>query len=502
MSSLRSLVVAVSSTLLFGCAVGPDYHRPGVPLQARYLSQPSAGERAALPVTSLAVWWQGFNDPVMTHLISQALAQNLDLTQAIARVAQTRAGLGTATAALLPSGNISAQAGRARESTETPLGRVLSTTPDYDRYGSRWETNLGASWELDLAGGQRRQRQAALAEYQAAQADVVATRLAVAAQTADLYITVRGLQMRLEIARQQSATQRMLLEKVRLRQREGIAADYQVRQTEGALSQVDATLPVLRNGLETAMNALDVMLATPPGTQRRLLEVPVGLPAIPSMSDTGTPGDLLRRRPDLIVAERRLAASNARIGVAIAEYYPKFSLSALLGSATSLSDGHLFSGPASQSSVGLGLQWRLFDFGRINADIDRARGQEAEAMAAYRQSVLRATEEVENAFSALINREQQARILAQGEASLTQARASSYAAWQNGAASLIDVLQADDTRLQASDGLVMAQTASARAAVAAFLALGGGWQPPASDEAASAATDRAVSHVRIAGDQP
>lgn len=286
------------------------------------------------------------------------------------------------------------------------------------------------------------------------------------------------MQARLDIANRQVKTQQGLLEKVRLLYGKGLAAHYQVHQTEGALSQVQATVPVLQTGLDAAMNALDVMLGTPPGTHRTQLANAGSIPLAPQIKATGTPADLLRRRPDLIVAERRLAASNARIGVAIAEYYPKFSLSALLGSATAVSGGNLFTGGANQSAGVLGLRWRLFDFGRINAQIDQAKGQEAEALAAYRQSVLRATEDVENAFSALVNRDAQAATLTEGEASLAQARQSSFIAYEKGTASLIDVLHADETMLQASDARAQARTESARAAVAAFKALGGGWQPP------------------------
>ncbi|HCW17052.1 MAG TPA: RND transporter, partial [Achromobacter sp.] len=244
------------------------------------------------------------------------------------------------------------------------------------------------------------------------------------------------------------------------------------------LAQVQATVPVLQTGLDAAMNALDVMLGTPPGTHRTELAATGAIPKAPQITSAGTPADLLRRRPDLIVAERRLAASNARIGVAIAEYYPKFSLDALLGSATSISSGNLFTSGASQSAVVLGLRWRLFDFGRINAQIDQAKGQEAEALAAYRQSVLRATEDVENAFSALVNRETQATTLTGGEDSLTRARQSSFMAYEKGTASLIDVLHADETLLQDSDARAQAQTESARAAISVFKALGGGWLPP------------------------
>jgi outer membrane protein TolC len=242
------------------------------------------------------------------------------------------------------------------------------------------------------------------------------------------------------------------------------------------MNQAQATVPVLQAGLDSAMNALDVMLGKPPGTYTALLTQSTRIPDVPKFASLGSPADLLRRRPDLIVAERRLAASNARIGEAIPEYYPKFSVGALLGSATSVSSGSLFSNDASQASAVLGLRWRLFDFGRINAQIDLAKGQEAEALAAYRQSVLRASEDVETAFCALINREQQSKHLAQSEAAFTKARDRSFTAYEKGVVSLIEVLNADENLLAASDGRAQAQTESARAAVATFKALGGGWQ--------------------------
>lgn len=482
MFSLRTLSLMVSSGLLAGCPVGPDYHRPDMPLPDRY--QSAMQQRSATRPASFAVWWEGFNDPLLSRLVSDALAQNLDIAQASARMAQARAGLGAATAALLPSGNVSGQASRAYQSVETPLGQVLSSTPDYNRYGNAYETNLNAGWEIDVFGGLRRGRQSALADYQASEGGVAATRLAVAAQTADIYITLRGLQARLAIAEAQVRTRQELLEKVQLLHSKGVAPEYQVRQSEGELAQVQATVPELLTGIDAAMNALDVMLGTPAGTHRTELTSAGTIPQAPLITSTGTPGDLLRRRPDIIVAERHLAASSARIGVAISEYYPKFSLSALLGSATAVSGDNLFSSGASQSAGVLGLRWRLFDFGRINAQIDQAKGQEAEALAAYRLSVLRATEDVENAFSALVNRENQTATLVKGEASLSSARQSSFVVFRQGTASLIDVLHNDETLLQISDARAQAQTESARAAVATFRALGGGWQPSETDKKA------------------
>ncbi|WP_214350621.1 efflux transporter outer membrane subunit [Pseudomonas congelans] len=478
MRPLCTYVLVMSTGLLSGCAVGPDYRRPDAPLPDRYLTQPrGAANITAHPLVS-AAWWDGFDDPLLSSFVSRALAQNLDLAQASAQLAQARAVADAATAALLPAGNIDAQTARAHQSVETPLGQVLNSAPGYDRYGNSYEANLTASWELDVFGGLRRSRQAAMAEYQASQAGVAAARLAVAARTADTYITIRGLQARLAITRRQVQTRQDLLEKVQLLYERGLSPEYEVRQIEAELLQVQATVPILQTGLDAAMNALDVMLGVPPGTHRSSLAEAGPIPHTPELSSTGTPADLLRRRPDLILAERRLAASNARIGVAISEYYPKLSLSALLGSATAVSSGNLFTGGASQSAGVLGLRWRLFDFGRVNARISQAKGQEAEALAAYRQSVLRATEDVENAFSSLANRETQAAMLDKGEAALASARQSSFASYSKGAASLIEVLRADEKMLQVADANAQAKVESAQAAVAVFKALGGGWQAP------------------------
>ncbi|WP_080773822.1 efflux transporter outer membrane subunit, partial [Ralstonia solanacearum] len=335
----QSLAALLVASLAAGCAVGPNYVKPDAPVPERFQGQAAVEQRTANAATDLSAWWAGFGDPKLTQLVQLALEQNLDLAQAFARVTQARAGLGAANAALLPSGNVTGQAARAYQSVETPLGRVLNSRPGFDRYGNAFEANGNASWELDVFGGLRRGREAALADYQASQAGAVATRLAVAAQTADIYITIRGLQTRLKVARHQVQTQEELLSTVNLLYGKGLAAELQVRQAEGALAQVRASIPQLETGLDAAMNALDVMLGSVPGTHRAELVQGGDIPAAPQIAISGSPGELLRRRPDLIVAERRLAASNARIGVAIAEYYPKFSFGGLLGSATSVGGG-------------------------------------------------------------------------------------------------------------------------------------------------------------------
>ncbi|HJW46731.1 MAG TPA: efflux transporter outer membrane subunit, partial [Lysobacter sp.] len=328
----RPAALLLSVSLLAGCAVGPDYRSPDIALSSRFLGQDGVAQREIRSKADLQAWWSGFDDPLLTRFITLALEQNLDIAQAAARVTQARASLRLADAALLPSANVSAQGGRAYQSVETPLGQVLDATPDFDRSGSYYETNVGASWEVDVFGGLRRSREAARAEYQASEAGAVATQLAVAAQTADVYVTMRGLQARIAIAREQAQTRRQLLSTVKLQYEKEIAAELQVRQAEGSLAQVEAQVPVLEAGLDAAMNALDVLLGAQPGTYRAELSTAGSILIAPGLAETGTPAEMIRRRPDLLVAERRLAAANARIGMAISEYYPKFSLGALLGS--------------------------------------------------------------------------------------------------------------------------------------------------------------------------
>ncbi|NTA84865.1 TolC family protein [Agrobacterium tumefaciens] len=466
-----------SSSSLMARAVGPDYRRPELVQPASFLGTPAVEQRtddAAQTMIASSPWWTGFGDPVLITLVDTALAQNLDIAQAVARVAQARAALGAAGAALLPSGSVSAQATSMRQSLQTPVGRIVSGNPGFERNGELYEGNLSAAWEIDLFGGLSRSKEAARADYQGSRAGVAAARLAIAAQTADTYIVIRGLQARIDVARAQVDTQSRLAKIVRLQYDKGVAAELQLRQAEGALAQVESSVPVLEAGLDTAMNALDILLGSQPGSHRAMLVASAAIPRAPAIADTGSPADLLRRRPDLIVAESRLVASNARIGVATAEYFPKFSLGGLLGTATT-STGGLFAGGAAQAQGFLGLRWRLFDFGRIDAEIASAKGVHAEALAGYRLAVLRASEDVENALSALVKREAQEATLGRGETALARAQSASLAAYKGGVVSLIEVLDADRRLLDTRDARAQARTETARAAVASFRALGGGW---------------------------
>ncbi|HEY0198673.1 MAG TPA: efflux transporter outer membrane subunit [Rhodanobacter sp.] len=468
-------VFAAVLAALSGCTVGPDYVRPQLAIAATYSHQPALQRRAAaLPAPALDAWWNGFDDPELVRIVQRVLAQNLDLAAAMARVDQARAVAREAGAQSKPQGSFDAQTAHERQSVKSALGEIGSTFPGYSRQQTLDDIGVGASWELDLAGGMRRGAQAATAEAQAAEASRDGVRISVAAEAADAYFRVRGVQQRIMLAQQQVDTENGLHDLVQLRLSHGLATAREQAQAQGLMMQARATLPPLRIELIQQLDRLNVLMGSAPGTwDAEVLADSVPF-TVPSIDTEGGPAMLLRRRPDVIAAERRLAASNARIGAALAQYYPNVSLGGLLGF-ESLQGGSLFSAAAFQPQAVAGLHWRLFDFGRVDAEVAQARGANAEALAGYRQSMLRATEDVENAIVMLTELEGQRGELQQEVDADQQARAAAQDAYKGGAVSLIEVLDEDRQLLDARDQLARVHADSARAAVAAFRALGGGW---------------------------
>lgn len=461
---------------LAGCAaVGPDYRAPAVdtPQTYRHAAEVGPVNDARQPV-SLDTWWNGFNDPVLTTIVQRVLDQNLDMAASVARVEQARAAASFAGAELLPQGSAYADVGKQRQSLESPLGKIGSKFPGYTRGQTLYSVGAAASWEIDLAGGLRRGAEAANAELQAAEANHLGVRVLVAAEAADAYFRVRAAQSRIAIAEQQVTTNQRLLDLVRLRLADGIGAEREQAQAEAQLAQTRVTIPPLRIELETQLNRLDVLMGAQPGTYAAELRGSQSALTVPQVALAQGPANLLQRRPDVIAAERRLAASNARIGVATAEYYPKVSLSALLGF-ESLSASKLFTAQAFQPAATAGLRWRLFDFGRVDAEVAGARGAYAEALANYRQAMLQATADVENALVSLTQLDAQRLELDKEVGAHERARNASEDAYKGGAVSLFEVLDEDRQLLAARDQQAKVRADNARAAVSAFRALGGGW---------------------------
>ncbi|MEA1672829.1 efflux transporter outer membrane subunit [Nitrospirillum sp. BR 11163] len=463
------------STALAACTVGPDYTAPKAEM-VPFHNTIGAPAPLARPTPPLDRWWTGFDDPMLAEVVQRALNQNLTLDAAIARVTQARAAAASADAQLLPTADINATATYEHQSLRSAVGSVSSGSPGFRRDGHELAVGPSASWELDLFGGLRREATAAGEEVQAADAEQAGTRVTVAADTADAYLQVRAYQARLAVAANQIATDEHLLDLVRNRQASGAATDREIAQAEALLKQARATVPQLRFGLEQQLNRLDVLMGAQPGTYAHDLAVARAIPAIPALPGDQRPVEVLRRRPDVIAAERHLASSNERIGAAISDYYPKISLSGALG-VDSVSTNHLFTSSAFQALGGGALRWRLFDFGKVDAEVALAKGANAEALAVYRQAVLRAAQDVEDLLAALATTQDHVTEL-QGEvAALIRARDLAQQAYQAGSITLTDVLDADRQLLTAQDELDVNRAGVARAAVGVFRALGGGWDP-------------------------
>jgi NodT family efflux transporter outer membrane factor (OMF) lipoprotein len=471
MFTLRIAFALALAATLTGCAVGPKYRRPTVNLQPFHNAPSIEARTTSLPAPPLDQWWTGFHDPELTRIVKRALDQNLDLAAAMTRVQQARAAAQGAGARRMPSGNLYASTTTLYQSTESMTGRLASHLPGYSRTQNYYDLGFIASWETDLFGGLKKGAQAATAEAQAAEAGHTGTRITVAAEAADAYMQIRGAQARLVFA-----TDEHLVELVQQRKDAGVASDRELAQAQALLSQAKATIPLLTVSLETQLNRLDVLMGAQPGTYAAELSSIADIPDVPEISGYGTPTDLLRRRPDIIAAERMVAASNARIGQALSEYYPKLSVSGIVGS-QALAPGHLFEQQGFQPISVVGLRWRLFDFGAVAAEVKRARGANAEALLQYQSTALHAAEDVEDAFSLLVQSENRRNEILREIAELQRVRDLSEQSYTAGVIALTDVLDADRQLLAAKDDLAVARESAARAAVGSYRALGGGWLP-------------------------
>lgn len=468
----RLPVVLAGSLSLVACASQTPYTRPPTELPPAYRNIKLAPAQRAVERTDER-WWTTFEDPVLDRLVEEALAGSLDVEAASARLQQAAAASRVATSALLPSATIGGSAAAQRQSLNEPIARIASGFPGYERTSEIYGLNAAASWEIDVFGRLSAARLAADADEAGAAAGVAGARLTVAAEVATAYIGAREQQRRIEIARERTRTLGELDRLVRLRVEEGAAAQLEAEQVQADLAAARARIPALEAALETTFNRIDVLAGRAPGrAEAELGEGP--LPSATSMTVADGPAGLLRRRPDIMAAERRVAAADARTAQALADYYPRVSVGGLVGLLSTGASG-LFTGGALQAAGNAGFSGRLFDFGAVRGGVENARGRTREAVADYRVTVLRAVAEVEDGLSALGRRSRQAQELQASEAALARARDLSRLAYQGGAVSLIEALDAERRLLEVQDAATIAQADAARATVALSRAFGGGW---------------------------
>jgi NodT family efflux transporter outer membrane factor (OMF) lipoprotein len=461
---------------LGGCVVGPDYVAPGVSAPERWEAPLAEGLSEAPPdLAALARWWDALGDPILTGLVERALAQNLDLQQAEARVRQARAERAGARSGLFPL--VQARGSTQRSHSGGQAGGSFSGVPTGgggDR--SLYQLGLDASWELDLFGGLRRGVEAADAELAASAEDRNGVRVSLAAELALAYVELRAFQARLAIATANLGLQEETLQLASWRSEAGLTTALDVEQARTAVEQSRAEIPVLQSGVARSRQRLCVLVAEPPGALADLLDEPRPVPVAPLDLAVGVPADALLRRPDLRRAERQLAAQTARVGAATALKYPSVSLLGSIG-LDALHRRALFDSGAATSALGSSLSQVILDFGSIRAAIDVEEALREQSLAAFGSAVLLGLEETENALVAFENEQDRRRALAEAAAAAARAAELSRAQYGSGLVDFEAVLVAERSLFSLQDQLAASEGEVTANLIRLYKALGGGWTP-------------------------
>ena len=460
----RIALLLSAALSLQACAVGPNYVPPapaalGVP--GAYSTPAPAGA----PV-DLQVWWSSFNDPLLSSIVERARAGNLDIAQAVSRLRQAHESLIQARADLLPS--VSGSAGYDRS--------VLDHVGDRDNFS----VGANVAWQVDLFGGVRRGIEASRASYAASGYDLASVQTSIAAEAARNYILARQAQANLAIARGSLGIQDDNLQIAGFRVQAGLVSSLDAEQSRQQRAQTAATIPSLEQSYQTAVNRLGVLTGQAPGALKAEFEATAPIPKGPDSIAVGIPADTLRQRPDVRAAERQLAAATAQIGVQEAQLYPALNITGNIGTAAT-SVGGL--GSIVTGSLFAGLTQLIFDGGRTRS---RVRAQEDAAQAAlanYKQVVLTALEDVENALTALQSAKDRQVQFAIALDSSNNAAVLSRSEYRAGLADILTLNTNESALLSAQNGLSNARADQAQAIVQLYLALGGGWDSSAVPQA-------------------
>ncbi len=456
---------------LTGCTVGPDYRPPATPLPSAW----NAGE--GLPASTKAEqdrhWWDHFHDPVLTQLIDQAAAGNMDLTIAEARLSEARAGVALASAALLPSGSIRGGATREVNQMTLPGGNATPFADLLHTPYSFFQTGFDASWELDLFGGNRRAEESAEARRQSAEASRDDVRVSLLAEVARTYVAIRQYQAQGTLAEALVAADEKTVALTQQRFAVGQSPRLEVIQAEAALEQAQTALPALRTLLAQAEYSLDLLLGEPPGATHSLiaLEAPIPGAETPVLA---APAAVMTQRPDIRIAERQLAVATAQQGVAAARFFPNLSLKTFFG-ALSTSTSDLATGESKSWLVNGGVLWPILSYGSLVANQDAANAQQQAALASYQKTLLTALADVERALVAYTEQEKGVQTLVKEVAQSRHAQAVAQERYREGATSRLEVLESDRALYAAQDRLVKACAELARTVIAVYKSLGGGW---------------------------
>jgi NodT family efflux transporter outer membrane factor (OMF) lipoprotein len=469
----RSVAAALATSVVIGsCAVGPNFTPPQVTVGDKWRA--SGDPRLSAQTAADGIWWKALKDPALDRLIELAYRQNLSLQITGLRIVEARAQFAVATGRQFPQtqalfGSAEAVGLTEQVSRYTGLNRNLLA----------YQVGFDAAWELDFWGKYRRGVESEAAALLASVADYDAALVSLTAEVARTYVAMRTAEVLIQLAEDNARVQEEALGIAKARFQAGATSELDPTQAATLLESTRASVPRLRIGLEQARNALSRLLGQPPGAVEALLAGPKEIPKPPEKVGVGVPGDILRRRPDIRSAELAAAAQCARIGIAKAELYPSFSIVGTIGlrALNSGSASHnLFSKSSVFYSVGPSINWPFLNYGRLknNVRVEDARFQQS--LVGYRDAVLKAAQEVEDALAGFVNA-QQAVVFEQN--AVTSAQRSVQLAivqYREGASDYQRVLDAQRSLLQEQNSLADSSSGVITNLIALYKALGGGWE--------------------------
>lgn len=452
-------VVALTS-LLGGCAVGPDYVRPEAELPEQFLA-----EAATAPELTTNVW-QAFDTPELAALLDHAREHNTDIAAAMATLNESRALAGLQVFSLFPTVTASSEQERIRQSTQDPF-----TFPGQD-ITQIYRAGFDASWEIDLFGTLRRQSESIRRRVEADTYAVYAVQVTVVAETAQAYFQWLGQHLRVELLEQNLRQQQDSVAIIEQAFEAGRGTALDVARARAQERQLASTLPQAQTARFTALQRLAVLTGKLPAMLQGALSQPNEFPAMPRLISMGSPESWLARRPDVIAAERRLAETNALIGIQAAELYPRLTLLGSFGW-TGTGAGIVGDADGERWRTAPSLSWRFLDFGRVLRRVKEAEAQTEGAMAAYEGTWRRAIEETENAMANYRATGETLLALRDAVGETETAVELSQLRYENGVDSYLELLDAQRQSLELQDRLALAQIDQATALAALYKALGG-----------------------------
>ncbi|WP_309384692.1 efflux transporter outer membrane subunit [Cerasicoccus frondis] len=466
------------SALLGGCIVGPDYKKADIATPESW-SNPIQSEPPNEPAAPLKDWWTIFNDPVLNQLIEEAHESNLTLQAALGSVREARARLAYAGAQNLPEVSAFARPSTTKISDNGAFRQIAP--PGGFKGQSMMIFGLDAAWEIDVFGRNKREVEAESARYESSIETYRDALVSLYAEVALTYIEIRSYQAHIAKAESNIEVQQKALDLTEERFRDGLTSALDIEQAKSNLYSTQAAVPLFRLHMNEAYNRLAVLCAKDAGSLQGEIADTATLPAPVMDVASGVPADLMRQRPDIRRAEREAAAATAMIGVAEADLYPRFALKGSIGLESS-SASSLFDSSSLIWTVAAPIHWNIFTAGRTLDHIEIKDEQAKQAVLNYRQTVLVALEEVENAITGF----NEFRIRHQHLTDATKATSNAVelvtTQYENGLTDFNNVLDMQRALYDQENRLVSSQTDSLRNIVALYKAMGGGWQPPEETE--------------------